>query len=294
MSWVSTAIATGGNLLGGIIGQNQTHRKNVKLWKMQAEYNSPVQQMQRLKAAGLNPHLVYGQSASGATGSMPTPADSTQYDYSNVGNELANNYATFQQLKLQKTKQAAEIARMQVQNTLDIVRTEREVLGRDLDKGTLMKKIEMAQLQNDNLRSDIETKAIGREKTAEEIKNLGELRKEIVTRTKLTDRQADKVLKDTEKVAQEIKNLVKQGKLTDAERALKEEYLRWYKMGLNPNSSNYFEKVLVELLNDTGIIPTIKGWIKNKVDKANAPSTKDKVQSWWKRNKSWLDWIGVG
>lgn len=38
-------------------------------WRMQNEYNSPTAQMERLKEAGLNPHLVYGSGASGASGS---------------------------------------------------------------------------------------------------------------------------------------------------------------------------------------------------------------------------------
>lgn len=33
---------------------------NLALWKMQNEYNSPLQQMQRLQEGGLNPNLVYG------------------------------------------------------------------------------------------------------------------------------------------------------------------------------------------------------------------------------------------
>lgn len=36
-------------------------------YNMQNEYNSPANQMQRYKAAGLNPHLIYGQSNEGAT-----------------------------------------------------------------------------------------------------------------------------------------------------------------------------------------------------------------------------------
>lgn len=36
-------------------------------WAMQNEYNSPSAQMQRYRDAGLNPHLIYGQSNEGAT-----------------------------------------------------------------------------------------------------------------------------------------------------------------------------------------------------------------------------------
>lgn len=44
-------------------------------WNMQNEYNSPQAQMQRLKAAGLNPNLVYGN---GAEGNAPAPVRSSE------------------------------------------------------------------------------------------------------------------------------------------------------------------------------------------------------------------------
>ena len=46
------------------------HNRNAALedWKMQNEYNSPAAQMKRLKQAGLNPHLVYGNGADATSG----------------------------------------------------------------------------------------------------------------------------------------------------------------------------------------------------------------------------------
>jgi hypothetical protein len=41
---------------------------NISLWHMQNEYNHPLQQMERLKAAGLNPNLIYGSSPGSAVG----------------------------------------------------------------------------------------------------------------------------------------------------------------------------------------------------------------------------------
>lgn len=56
-------------------------------WQMQNEYNSPAQQMARLKSAGLNPNLVYqqGGALSGA-GEMSTPSypDTPLADYQNI------------------------------------------------------------------------------------------------------------------------------------------------------------------------------------------------------------------
>lgn len=49
-------------------------------WNMQNEYNSPTSQMARLRAAGLNPHLVYGNGAV-AGGTSATPRASSVGSY---------------------------------------------------------------------------------------------------------------------------------------------------------------------------------------------------------------------
>lgn len=50
---------------------NHQFNLNKRMWQMQNEYNLPVNQMQRLSAAGLNPHLVYGNGGASATASIP-------------------------------------------------------------------------------------------------------------------------------------------------------------------------------------------------------------------------------
>lgn len=121
-----------GSPLGGLIGagiggvsegldesqSNQAYKRqlndNIMLWNMQNAYNSPVQQMQRLKAAGLNPMLVYGSgnvSGNASSGiSAPTYTQSVDKGYTkllqslNIGNqkedlagkELDNEYKQLQ------------------------------------------------------------------------------------------------------------------------------------------------------------------------------------------------------
>lgn len=52
--------------------QQQADQQNIKFWEMQNKYNTPKQQMQRLKDAGLNPALIYGsgQTNTGVAGSV--------------------------------------------------------------------------------------------------------------------------------------------------------------------------------------------------------------------------------
>lgn len=63
----SSLVSTGSGLFGGLfnIGAGRRQRKwQKKFWAMQNEYNHPKNQMARLKEAGLNPALMYGNSAS--------------------------------------------------------------------------------------------------------------------------------------------------------------------------------------------------------------------------------------
>lgn len=73
----------------------QQHEDSIEFWKMQNEYNTPWNQMQRLKQAGLNPAMIYGSG--GSTGGMasapkvPTPM-SAQFTPPQLGNVLTNIY----------------------------------------------------------------------------------------------------------------------------------------------------------------------------------------------------------
>lgn len=100
MGLLASAITTGGHLLGSLLGfgsQQQTnaanmeiakyqYEKNLEMWHRNNEYNSPQAQMQRLKNAGLNPNLVYGNGAVGNASSTPPQFEApTMQAYTNFG-----------------------------------------------------------------------------------------------------------------------------------------------------------------------------------------------------------------
>jgi hypothetical protein len=94
---IAAAIAGGASVIGNVLGnigskkrQKRADKANIKFWQMQNQYNDPAQQMSRLKKAGLNPNLIYGQSVSGATGQAGAVAPSKAAPYSMDLNAAAN------------------------------------------------------------------------------------------------------------------------------------------------------------------------------------------------------------
>ena len=54
--------------------QQRQNDYNFRMWELNNQYNDPLSQMQRLERAGINPNIMYGQNASGASGLSSSPA----------------------------------------------------------------------------------------------------------------------------------------------------------------------------------------------------------------------------
>lgn len=208
-------------------------------WNMQNEYNSPEQQMARLKAAGLNPHLVYGNGAdatsnqaprsSSVEGWRPQPA---QWD---VGGAAQAGIAAYTDLNLKAAQ-------------TDNYKAQTEVLGQDAvlkaiqafatDVGGQKTAFELQQakaLQNVSL-----------EMASEQLRNL-----RTNTDINLDTNERNKALAATslEKSAEEILNIRAQKASTDTQRqqtlqqiellkkdgVLKDLDIKLKKVGIQPN-----------------------------------------------------------
>lgn len=142
---IGAAIAAGASILGGVLGsrsQKKTNDKNMELakyqnawqaqenekayqrnlqmWNLQNAYNSPTQQMARLRSAGLNPNLVYGSGVTGnSAGSTPQyqPADIKRAELSsyrgwNQGlTDAVSNFLAYRSNR-------AQVENMEAQNSL--------------------------------------------------------------------------------------------------------------------------------------------------------------------------------
>lgn len=116
MSLLTAGLAVGGNIVNSLFNrgsQNSANRqnkqlaeyqaqvnreaadlewsRNLDLWNMTNEYNSPSMQMERLKAAGLNPNLVYGNGSAANTASSPSAYDAAKYDAPNISSYTGFN-----------------------------------------------------------------------------------------------------------------------------------------------------------------------------------------------------------
>lgn len=138
---IGGAISGVGSLFGNMMGSknalkavretNQANRdlaeyayqQDLAQWNRQNEYNTPTAQMERLKEAGLNPNLMYGQGNTGNASSSPSynapRMESYQgfgdYGASQAGQQLLSGLMGYAQIE--KTKAETENIR---QNTINL------------------------------------------------------------------------------------------------------------------------------------------------------------------------------
>lgn len=102
------------------------YQRELEMWNLQNAYNTPAAQMERFKAAGLNPHLIYGQGNAGnASSPVRYQKPDIQYRYAagNYGEAIASVLPTLmsvgtwlQQMRLSEVeieKRSSEADRVQ-------------------------------------------------------------------------------------------------------------------------------------------------------------------------------------
>lgn len=252
----TAAIAAGSAILGQganayFIGKSnrKTRKWNEKMyerqridamadWNMQNEYNSPKAEMERLRAAGLNPHLVYGNGGATNEASPVRSAsveswrpETPQFD---LGQAVSGGMSAYYDTKIKEAqsdnltaqleviKMDAALRAAQVGST--IASTEKTGFETSLAKELKTISLESASQQLKKLQADTEytvdnnerQKALSQstlQKAAEEILNLRASRAGTEAQTKQTREQ--------------IQNLRKDGVLKDLEIKLKQVGMSW-------------------------------------------------------------------
>lgn len=170
-AWLIPAITAAASLAGNLFNTSSTRKTNqqqtdvnaqlydkqradaLQDWNRQNAYNSPSQQMQRFKEAGLNPNLVYGQMTN-APVIRSTEAKAPDYvapriDTSQVGNILGSYYdIKSKELMLKNQELANQIAEQELQG-----KTRLNTIGQQ----TMPEQADAYRLRNDKLRADIDS-----------------------------------------------------------------------------------------------------------------------------------------
>lgn len=113
MSWIGAAIGAIGSLVGGLASTSMNNTAAANLdsanrrwqetqWDKANEYNSPINQVQRYRDAGLNPALMTGQISSGNANPSPIPPQRGQ-NYSGIADSFSEALKTlFEVISLKK------------------------------------------------------------------------------------------------------------------------------------------------------------------------------------------------
>lgn len=98
----------------------KAYQRSLKMWNLQNEYNSPTQQMARIRAAGLNPNLVYGNGVTGNSSGSTPQYESAKFNAPTMqayrGWNLGISDAISQFLAYRTAK--AQVDNMEAQNSL--------------------------------------------------------------------------------------------------------------------------------------------------------------------------------
>ncbi len=271
---------------------NQTRKDALADFQMTNKYNSPQQQMQRLKEAGLNPHLVYGK---GATQVAQQPKQSTssapkfEVPTHNLGAGMSE--AAAQALSAMQLDQQAQInkANITTQNAnalklmaeTDKTLSTTKTIDFDLNLKNTLKDatIENANAVNNQINQNIEnlkaTEANTRQNTAnsiEQIKLNKTATRNDVKRLVLEQNRAkiENTLKKTQtaKTKTEIYNLRQQRKIMVQDTIYKKWENELAKRNLTKNdpvAMRLFKTLLnIDIAKNPGKYNNSKSWQDNK------------------------------
>lgn len=225
-------------------------------WNMMNEYNDPRQQMARLKAAGLNPNLVYGK---GADNTAPAVRASTPGAWNpkapdlNIGPAFASFYDTqFKQAQTNNLKQQNAVltqeAALKAAQTANLAtQTARGQFDLDLAGELRKTSLDTARAQLDKINN--ETAVLLRRDEREAIAQSSSLKEAAERITSLQLKNANNALERAQ-IRANINS-------TEVQTAIKQKELELRNMGLNPNDPTWM-KVVMEALVNMGVIDKIQ------------------------------------
>ena len=188
---VGGALAGGAiDFIGGLFGNRARKRESQRqrewsesMWNRQNAYNTPAMQIKRLKEAGLNPALMYGQ---GTVGNAEKALPYQQAQLESVGANFAQSAAAGAQTALAKSQEKLNNANAAYQGIAGSVKAGEFGIAKELAQYT------MDNLTADTLKKGIEATNIAVDTTLKESQiNLNTEQKEQVKA------QTQKIIEDT-------------------------------------------------------------------------------------------------
>lgn len=242
-------------------------------WAMQNEYNSPQAQMARMKAAGLNPHLVYDSgaqmSAAQSVGRPDVQGWNPRAPQVDLGAAATAGIAAYQDTRMKDaqvdnlTAQNNVLQQEQILKAMQVLKTGAEAKHSvfDLEMKERLKEISaeaaaagLEKLKSETvimLNKDEREAALNAQsvlKAAEEILNLRVERAHEKLKMLQTQASTEATRAQIAKTQQEIFTLMAQRKGMYQDQTLKAKDLEWRQQGITPGDK-FFWRQLAELMN---------------------------------------------
>lgn len=285
----ASLLGTGGQIYAAGKMNKKTRQWNEKMygiqradalkdWDMTNAYNSPEQQMQRFKEAGLNPNLIYGQSNEGAT-VRSTDAKSWNPETPDIQGGVRNAIGAYQDFTLQDEQvknmqaQRENMALDGVIKALTAKQIEASIGMSTFDLGQKQALAETAiQQAQENLNQTKYGNTIMLDRNEREAALNTSSLKEAAERILTMRLGRAKTEAEISSIHATTNNLKKSGVLQDLDIELRRQ-------GINPNDPMWM-RILGRLLGDTDIIGEGKKLIKDIPKNLNPIKIQEPKQGW--------------
>lgn len=284
------AIGAAGSLLGNYLGKNadqkyqsQENKKNrdheINMWNMNNTYNTPLEQMKRLKAGGVNPHVAYGNGSIVNTSSPVGKPNYVAPPPKDLGGTISGGIQTMYDLTtkdkqndlmevemMHKFQQMAESAKRMTKTDADIDKTRSSIFKDRYQEANLWANTKNAEARTESEKQKLSL-AQGLENSTlqfaqERLRNmeLQNAEKEL-SNSQLPEKHKVAIMEAYAR----IKNLQQNTDKSTVDEAIQKEILQLKKIGIEASDSFIF-RVLgkgLNALNESGttIGQKFKNWI---------------------------------
>lgn len=220
---------------------NAQNTYNRSMWDLNNEYNSPQSQMARLKAAGLNPNLVYGNGATATSGGPPARSEmarfnapTAQYNYSPAV-DLPSMLSMFQDFSVKQAQ--VDNLKSQTENTR--MRT----INESIQSGLLKMSGERGRAEFEQLK-----KMMPYQLESQVAETHG-----IPIKNALMFEQAKGAMYEKEIKRKQVDNMDKIREKLDADVLFSQYRNQWLKMGIT-SSDNILLRMFGRIMQDAGFL----------------------------------------